>query len=96
MSSNHIDIQGNESRHAALLRGAVDSLRGLQDQYRKLHAILGAVGAGGTYDENMAYIQAAYGLKSAEDAVMVNYLVGEVNTVLQTNEKIAALLSRLG
>ena len=94
--STHIDLQGNESRHAAMLRSAVDSLRSLQDQYRKLSSIMAAVGAGGSYEENMAFIQAAYGLKSADDAIMVNYLIGEVNTVLQTNDKVAALLSRLG
>lgn len=97
MASNHIDLQGNESRHAAMLRGAVDELRRLQDSYRKLAAIMAEIGAGGLNEaENNGYIQAAYGLANGDEAATVKGLVADVNGVLQNNNKVTSLLNRLG
>jgi len=65
MATNHIELQGNESRLAGKFRSLVDRSSDLQDEMKRLKLVMDEAGAS---TQDWAAITALFGFKDAATA----------------------------
>lgn len=63
MASNHIELQGNESRLAGKFRSLVDRTSQLQDEMKRMKFVMDEAGAS---TQDWAAIEALYGIKAGQ------------------------------